>query len=94
MHRLRRLPLHRRRKSADRFHMIKNVGEALEGLLARHLAAHRRSQAEKSSATPLEEVPSKPPPKLSPKEAELSQAKREERLAQYQHVVALYQSAF
>ena len=63
-------------------------------MLARHLAAHRRSQAEKSSATPLEEVPSQQPPQLSPKEAELSQAKREERLAQYQHVVALRQQGF
>jgi transposase len=26
---------------ADRFHVIKNLGEALEGLLARHLAGHR-----------------------------------------------------
>ena len=26
---------------ADRFHLIKNLGEALEGVLARHLAAHR-----------------------------------------------------
>jgi hypothetical protein len=64
------------------------------GVLARHLAAHRRSQAEKSSATPLAEVPSQQPPKLSPKEAELSQAKREERLAQYQHVVALRNQGF
>lgn len=60
-------------------------------MLARHLAAHRRGQAEKSSATPLLEGQSKQPAKLSPKEAELSQAKREERLAQYQHVVALRQ---
>jgi transposase len=70
------------------------LGEALENLLARHLAAHRRGQAGKSSATPLEEVASKQPPKLSPKEAELSQAKREERLAQYQHAVALRKQGF
>jgi transposase len=38
---------------ADRFHVIKNLGEALEGLLARHLAAHRSSVAEKSSVTLL-----------------------------------------
>ncbi len=25
---------------ADRFHLLKNLGEALEGVLARHLAAH------------------------------------------------------
>jgi DNA-binding transcriptional regulator YiaG len=74
--------------------VINNLGEALEGLLARHLAAHRRGQAEKASATPLQEVPSNQPPKLSSKEAQLSQAKREERLAQYQHVVALRKQGF
>src|ERR1700730_10293876 len=29
---------------ADRFHMMKNLGEALEGCLARHLAAKRQKQ--------------------------------------------------
>jgi transposase len=43
---------------------------------------------------PLEDAPSKQPPKLSPKEAELSQAKREERLARYQQVVALRKQGF
>jgi transposase len=38
---------------ADRFHVIKNLGEALEGLLARHLAAHRTRLTEESRATPL-----------------------------------------
>ncbi len=79
---------------ADRFHVLKNLGEALEGVLARHLATHHRSQAEKSWATPLEEVRSKQPPKLSPKEAELSQAKREERLAHYQQILALRKQGF
>jgi transposase len=79
---------------ADRFHVLKNLGEALEELLARHLAAHRRSQADKSSATPLSDVPSKQPPKLSPKEARQKQAKREERLAQYEQVVALRKLGF
>jgi transposase len=74
---------------ADRFHIVKNLREALEGVLARHLAAHRRSQAEKSSATPLSDAPSKQPPKQSPKAAKQSQAKREERLAQYEQVVTL-----
>jgi transposase len=38
---------------ADRFHVIKNVGEALEGVLARHLAAHRTRVMQESRATPL-----------------------------------------
>jgi len=29
---------------ADRFHMLKNLGEALEDLLARHLSASRKQQ--------------------------------------------------
>ena len=56
---------------------------------ARHLAAHRRGRAEQFSALPLGDVPSKQPPKFSPKETNLSQAKREERLAQYQQMVTL-----
>ena len=74
---------------ADRFHVLKNLGEALEGLLARHLAVYRTHQTEESRARPLETAQPGPPPKVSPKATELSQAKREERLAQYQHVVTL-----
>lgn len=79
---------------ADRFHVMKNLGEALEGLLARHFAAHRTRVAQESRATPLLTAQGKGPPKLSPKQAAVSQAKREERLAQYQHVVALHQQGF
>jgi transposase len=79
---------------ADRFHVLKNLGEALEGLLARHLAARRRGQAEKSFAPPLSEVQAKQPPRRHRKAAELSQAKREERLAKYEQVVALRKQGF
>ncbi len=33
---------------ADRFHILKNLGEALEGCLSRHLAAKRRKQTQKT----------------------------------------------
>ncbi|WP_201377749.1 ISL3 family transposase [Ktedonobacter sp. SOSP1-52] len=79
---------------ADRFHVLKNLGEALEGVLARHLAARRRGQAEKSSAPSLSEVQAKQPPRPHRKGAELSQAKRAERLAQYEQVVALRKQGF
>ena len=79
---------------ADRFHVLKNLGEALEGLLARHLAAHRRGGFEQSGATPLSTAHANQPPKLSPKAAELSRTKRGERLACYQHVVALRKQGF
>jgi transposase len=81
-------------QTADRFHLLKNLGEALEGVLARHLAAHRNRVAQESRATPLETSHTIHPPKLKPKQAALSQAKREERLAQYQHVVTLRKLGF
>ncbi len=73
---------------ADRFHLLANLGKALEGVLARHLAAHRARIDQESRATPLSPVQGKGPPKKHPKHAEVCQAKREERLAQYQQVVA------
>jgi transposase len=79
---------------ADRFHMIKNLREALEGVLARHLAAHRNGLTEKSSTTPLLAGHPRLPPKLSPKEAHQKQARREERLALYHQVVALRKLGF
>src|SRR5438874_695962 len=51
---------------ADRFHVIKNLGEALEGLLARHLAAHRTRLTAESRASPLETAQPGQPPRLSP----------------------------
>src|SRR5207248_1212362 len=79
---------------ADRFHLLKTLGEALEGVLARHLAAYRTHQAEESRATSLSTVQPRQPLKGSPKAPKLSQAKREERLAQYQHVVTLRKLGF
>ncbi|EFH81224.1 ISL3 family transposase [Ktedonobacter racemifer] len=81
-------------QTADRFHLLKNLGEALEGVLSHHLAAHRRSQTEEVRATSLSTAQPVQPPKLSPKEAALSQAKREERLSKYEQVVALRKQGF
>jgi transposase len=79
---------------ADRFHLLQNLGEALEGVLARHQVANRTHLAQESRATPLSTAQPGPPPTLSPKAAQHSQAKREERLARYQHVVALHKLGF
>src|SRR5258708_17716318 len=81
-------------QTADRFHLLKSLGEALEGFLARHLAAQRKRQTEKVSVTPTSTSSTSPPPHLLPKSVVLSQAKREERLAQYQQVVALREQGF
>jgi len=65
-----------------------NLRKSLEGVLSRHLAAHRTRVNLESRATPLSPAQGKGPPKKNPKHAQESQAKREERLAQYQQVVA------
>ena len=81
-------------QTADRFHLLKNLGEALEGVLARHLAAHRKRQTETARASLIQTPQSGEPPKVLPKSSALSQAKREQRQAQYQHVVALREQGF
>ena len=79
---------------ADRFHLMTNLSKSLEGFLSRHLAAHRAHVDLESRATPLSPTQGKGPPKKNPKQAHESQAKREERLAQYQQVVALRKQGF
>ncbi len=74
---------------ADRFHLLKNLGEAVEGLLAHYLAAERKRQAQ---ATPQELTPAwrlKRAARYSPTLARLQQARREERLARYEQVATL-----
>jgi transposase len=74
---------------ADRFHILKNLGEALEGLLARHLAIKRQKKIQE----PLEEhIPIEQATRSvrhSPKVERRKLASREERLARYEQVVAL-----
>jgi transposase len=74
---------------ADRFHLMKNLREALEGCLARHLAAKRQKQTQETVDThsPIEHAPRSV--RRSPKVEHLQQAYREERLARYEQVVAL-----
>lgn len=79
---------------ADRFHLMQNLSKSLEGFLSRHLAAHRTHIDLESRATMLSPTQSKGPPKKNPKRAEVSQTKREERLAQYQQVIALREQGF
>jgi len=76
---------------ADRFHLINNLGGTGEAVLTRHLFAHHTHPTESYSPTFLADPRFNQPPKLNPKEAALSQAKREERLARYNQVVTLHQ---
>jgi len=75
---------------ADRFHIMKNLREALEGCLARHLATKRQRQTKETvdAHSPIEHAPRSV--KRSPKVEHLQQAYREERLARYEQVVALH----
>jgi transposase len=75
---------------ADRFHVLKNLREVLEGLLAHHLASERKRQTQ---AIDNEQAPawqSKRSPRYSPNLQQLQQARREERIALYHQVMALH----
>jgi transposase len=74
---------------ADRFHMLKNLGEVLEGLLARHLATKRRKNIQETLEEHIPIEPASRSLRRSPKVERLQQAYREERLARYEQVVAL-----
>jgi transposase len=70
--------------------MLQNLGEALEGCLARHLAAKRQRQTQETvdAHSPIEHAPRSV--RRSPKVEHLQQAYREERLACYEQVMALH----
>jgi transposase len=74
---------------ADRFHILKNLGEALEGCLSRHLAAKRQKQTQEmlEEHNPIGEASRST--RRSPKVERLQQAYREERLARYEQMMAL-----
>ena len=67
----------------DRFHLLKNLREDLEG--ARHLAVKHREKTQEALDTPLgpawQAIRS---PRLSPKVEQVQQNRREERLTRYQ----------
>ena len=79
---------------ANRFHLMTNLSKSLEGVLSRHLAAHRAHVALESRVARLSPAQGKEPPKKNPKRLHESQAKQEERLAEYQQVVALREKGF
>ena len=81
-------------QTADRFHLLKNLGEALQGVLARHLAAQRKRQTETARARPIPALQTEEPLMVLPKSGAVSRAKREARLAHYQQVLALREQGF
>jgi transposase len=75
---------------ADRFHILKNLGEALEGLLARHLATRRQKKTQETLEEHIPIGATTRSVKRSSKVERLQQARREERLACYEQVLALH----
>lgn len=75
---------------ADRFHLQKNLGEAVEGLLAHHLAAERKRQTQVMRDTQAPVWHSKRATRISPTLERLQHNRREERLAHYEQVMALH----
>jgi transposase len=74
---------------ADRFHLLKNLGEALEDLLARQLSASRKHQVEVALA---EQTPAWLPERTARRSqtAEaLPSAYEQDRMARYQQVIRL-----
>jgi transposase len=75
---------------ADRFHLLKNLGEVLEGLLAHHLAAERKRQTQVTGDSQAPVWQSKRATRTTPKLESLQSHRREERLACYEQVIVLY----
>ena len=78
---------------ADRWHLLHNLGEVVQKLLIRHLLAFRRKQAATAhhvaSQTQRPGPPIKQPVKVTPALATIREARKEERLARYEQVIAL-----
>src|SRR6266516_3768444 len=74
---------------ADRFHLLKNLREALEGLLARHLATKRQQKTQELLVEPAPTWHKTRSVRRSPNLERIQQARRKERLAHYEQVIAL-----
>ena len=75
---------------ADRFHLLKNLGEAVEDLLARHLSTSRKRQIEVALQ---EQAPAWLPERTarhSQTSEDLPSAYQQDRLARYQQMIQLH----
>jgi hypothetical protein len=76
---------------ADRFHLLKNLGEAVEDLLAHHLSASRKRQVEVALE---EQTPAWLPERTarrSQTSEDLPSAYQQDRLARYQQMIQLHE---
>lgn len=73
----------------DRFHLLKNLREDMEGYLARYLTVEHREKTQEILDTPAPAWQAVRSRRLSPKVEQIQQKRREERLARYQEIIAL-----
>ena len=76
---------------ADRFHLLKNLGEAVEDLLARHLSASRKQQVQKALEEQAPAWPETRKAQRSGKAEEVPSAYQQDRMARYQQVISLHE---
>jgi len=76
---------------ADRWHLLGNLQEALEDLLAPHLATHRKKKIQEPSTPEISAPLERREPLLSQRQEQARQAYRQERLACYEQVITLTQ---
>lgn len=78
---------------ADRWHLLKNLGEAVQKLLIRHLLTFRRTQAasvhHSAQQTQKPHPPIKQPINAVPALASIRAAREEERFARYEQTISL-----
>jgi len=74
---------------ADRFHLTRNSGEALERILVRHPAALRAAVMQETARAPDHE-----PSTVSRAALPSANPRRDRRLARYQHVITLYRQGW
>ncbi len=75
---------------ADRFHLLRNLREALEHFLARH-GPMLEEAFRQSTPAPVPDPPATPPKVTLTRPQQLSQERRQRRLTRYQQVAALYE---
>ena len=73
---------------ADRWHVLKNLREALEILLTHHLTTYQKKKTQAMTTEPGSGIPEKQPIRSS-QQAHIQQIHREERQAKYEQVLAL-----
>jgi transposase len=75
---------------ADRFHLLRNLREALEHVLARHVPRIEEAFRQ-STPPPVTHAPIPPPNPTQTRSQQLSQQRRQRRLERYQQVMELHQ---